>query len=152
MQRTGCRKEITMQEKAKKQFSLSLLIRIFLALLVVISIGICARSIMQYNELNREAEALENALKELSETRAELVEDLGSADELKRVLSDYQLYQELIDEASPTSEALEEYRAQMDYIRDILNSSKNREYIEKVAKEKLNLYFADEKLIYNDIN
>ena len=84
-----------MQEKAKKQFSLSLLIRIFLALLVVISIGICARSIMQYNELNREAEALENALKELSETRAELVEDLGSADELKRVLSDYQLYQEL---------------------------------------------------------
>ena len=117
-----------MQEKAKKQFSLSLLIRIFLALLVVISIGICARSIMQYNELNREAEALENALKELSETRAELVEDLGSADELKRVLSDYQLYQELIDEASPTSEALEEYRAQMDYIRDILNSSKNREY------------------------
>lgn len=141
-----------MQEKAKKQFSLSLLIRIFLALLVVISIGICARSIMQYNELNREAEALENALKELSETRAELVEDLGSADELKRVLSDYQLYQELIDEASPTSEALEEYRAQMDYIRDILNSSKNREYIEKVAKEKLNLYFADEKLIYNDIN
>ena len=78
-----------MQEKAKKQFSLSLLMRIFLGLLVIISVGICARSIMQYNQLNREAEELEAALAELSEVRAELIEDLGSADELKRVLADY---------------------------------------------------------------
>ena len=59
-----------MQQKAKKQFSLGLLMRIFLGLLVVISIGICARSIMQYNELNREAKALEHALDELGETYA----------------------------------------------------------------------------------
>ncbi len=141
-----------MQEKAKKQFSLSLLMRIFLALLVVISIGICARSIMQYNELNREAEQLEEALADLKEIRAELIEDLGSADELKHILADYQAYNELINADTTTSDALKEYQAQLDYIRELLNSSKNKDYIVKIAKDELNLYFADEEIIYNDIN
>ena len=141
-----------MQTNEKKQFSLSLLIRIFLGLLVVISIAVCARSIMQYNELNREAEQLEASLKELRETRAELIKDLGSADELERVLADYQAYNELINAGNSTSEALEEYRAQLDQIRAFLNASKNKEYIVKIAKDELNLYFADEEIIYNDIN
>ena len=143
-----------MQEKAnaKKQFSLSLLMRIFLGLLVVISIGICARSIMQYNELNREAEQLEAALGELKDIRAELIQDLGSADELKRILADYQAYNELIDAGTATSDALLEYQTQLEYIRELLNSSKNKDYIVKIAKDELNLYFADEEIIYNDIN
>ena len=141
-----------MQSNTKKQFSLSLLMRIFLGLLVVISIGICARSIMQYNELNREAEQLEAALEDLYEIRAELIEDLGSAEELKRILADYEAYNELIDAGTATSENLEEYQAQLDYIREILNSSKNKDYIVKIAKNELNLYFADEEIIYNDIN
>ena len=141
-----------MQSKGKKQFSLSLLMRIFLGLLVVISIGICARSIMQYNELNREAEQLEAALNELYEIRAELIEDLGSADELKRILADYQAYNELINTETATSEALAEYQAQLDQIRELLNSSKNKEYITKIARDQLGLYFADEEIIYNDIN
>ncbi len=141
-----------MQSKGKKQFSLSLLMRIFLGLLVVISIGICARSIMQYNELNREAEQLEAALNELYEIRAELIEDLGSADELKRILADYQAYNELINAETATSEALAEYQAQLDQIRELLNSSKNKEYITKIARDQLGLYFADEEIIYNDIN
>lgn len=141
-----------MQQKAKKQFSLSLLMRIFLGLLVVISIGICARSIMQYNELNREAEALENALDELGETRAKLIADLGSADRLKYVLADYQAYKELIEADTALAEDLAEYQAQLDRIREILNSSKNKDYIVKIAKDELNLYFADEEIIYNDIN
>lgn len=141
-----------MQTNEKKQFSLSLLIRIFLGLLVVISIAVCARSIMQYNELNREAEQLEASLKELRETRAELIKDLGSAEELERVLADYQAYNELINAGNSTSEALEEYRAQLDQIRAFLNASKNKEYIVKIAKDELNLYFADEEIIYNDIN
>ena len=143
-----------MQEKtnSKKQFSLSLLMRIFLGLLVVISIGICARSIMQYNELNREAERLEEALLELKELRAELILDIGSADELNRILADYQAYNELINAGTATSDALAEYRAQMDYIRELLNTSKNKDYIVKIAKDELNLYFADEEIIYNDIN
>ena len=141
-----------MQSKGKKQFSLSLLMLIFLGLLVVISIGICARSIMQYNELNREAEQLEAALNELYEIRAELIEDLGSADELKRILADYQAYNELINTETATSEALAEYQAQLDQIRELLNSSKNKEYITKIARDQLGLYFADEEIIYNDIN
>ena len=140
-----------MQENLKKQFSLSLFMRIFIGLLVVISIGICARSIMQYNELNREAEQLEDALTQLNETRAELIKDLGSADELKRILDDYQAYNELIEAGTATSEALEEYQEQLAYIRELLNSSKNKDYIVKIAKDELNLYFADEEIIYNDI-
>jgi cell division protein FtsB len=126
--------------------------RIFLGLLVVISIGICARSIMQYNELNKEAEQLETALEELHEIRAELIENLGSADELKRILADYQIYKDLIDADTATLEDLREYQAQLDYIRELLNTSKNKDYIVKIAKDKLNLYFADEEIIYNDIN
>ncbi len=141
-----------MQKKGKKQFSLSLLMRIFLGLLVVISIGICARSIMQYNELNREAEELEEALKELKEIRAELIQDLGSAEELQRILADYQAYNELIDSGTATSDALVEYQAYLDQIRELLKTSKNRNYIVKIAKDELNLYFADEEIIYNDIN
>lgn len=141
-----------MPSKEKKQFSLSLLMRIFLGLLVVISIGICARSIMQYNELNREAEQLEAALDDLQEIRAELIKDLGSADELNRILENYHAYNELIDAGTATSEALQEYQAQLDYIRELLNSSKNKDYIVKIAKNELNLYFADEEIIYNDIN
>ena len=126
--------------------------RIFLGLLVVISIGICARSIMQYNELNREAEALERALDELGETRARIIEDLGSADRLKYVLADYQVYKELTESDATLAADLAEYQAQLDRIRDILNSSKNKEYIVKIARDELNLYFADEEIIYNDIN
>ena len=126
--------------------------RIFLGLLVVISIGICARSIMQYNELNREAEALERALDELGETRARIIEDLGSADRLKYVLADYQVYKELTESDAALAADLVEYQAQLDRIRDILNSSKNKEYIVKIARDELNLYFADEEIIYNDIN
>ena len=141
-----------MQSKGKKQFSLSLLMRIFLGLLVVISIGICARSIMQYNELNREAKQLEAALDQLQEIRAELIKDLGSADELNRILENYNAYNELIDAGTATSETLEEYQAQLNHIRELLNSSKHKDYIVKIAKDELNLYFADEEIIYNDIN
>lgn len=141
-----------MQDTAKKQFSLSLLVRIFLGLLVVISIGVFARSIMQYNELNREALALEDALDDLGKTRARLIEDLGSADELNRILNDYQAYKELIEADTATSDALAEYQAQLENIRELLNSSKNKDYIVRIAKDELNLYFADEEIIYNDID
>lgn len=141
-----------MQDTAKKQFSLSLLVRIFLGILVVISIGVFARSIMQYNELNREALALEDALDDLGKTRARLIEDLGSADELNRILNDYQAYKELIEADTATSDALAEYQTQLENIRELLNSSKNKDYIVRIAKDELNLYFADEEIIYNDID
>lgn len=142
-----------MQNQAvKKQFSLSLLIRIFLGLLVVISIGIFARSIMQYNALNREAEKLEQALNDLEEMRAELITDLGSAEELNRILDDYSAYKELTESQTATAAEIQEYQAQLDYILELLHSSKNKDYIVKTAKDRLNLYFADEEIFYNDIN
>lgn len=142
-----------MQNQAtKKQFSLSLLVRIFLGLLVIISVGIFARSIMQYNELNREAEELEQALDELEEIRSELIKDIGSAEELNRILEDYRTYNELIDAGTATEADLVEYQAQLEHIRELLNASQNRDYIVKTAKDRLNLYFADEEIFYNDID
>ena len=70
----------------KKQFSLSLIMRIFLGALVVVSIGVFANSVMYYNELNREAKMLTTAIEEMVEARAELVELLGSAEEVDALL------------------------------------------------------------------
>lgn len=141
-----------MESQKKKQFSLSLLMRIFLGLMVLISVGICANSLMYYNQLNKEAIALEEALSELREVRDELIEDLGSAEELNRILEDYDACQELISSGTPTADVMDAYQTQMDYIRELLNSSKNRNYIIKIAKDELGLYFADEEIFYNDIN
>ena len=135
----------------KKQFSLSLFMRIFLGLIVLISFGVCANSIMYYNQLNREAAELEVALKELYEVRAELIEDLDSAEALQQILKDYEACQELISEGKISSEVFDAYQEQMLRIRELLNSSKNKDYIVKIAKEELGLYFADEELFYNDI-
>lgn len=136
----------------KRQFSLSLLMRIFLGILVVISIGVFANSVMYYNELNREAIALTSALEELTQTRAELIELLGSAEELESLLSDYEECQEILNSGSAEGEALYEYRERLAQIEEMLHSSKNKEYIAKIAKEKLGLYFPDEEIFYNDID
>ncbi len=136
----------------KKQFSLSLLMRVFLVLIVLISLGVCANSIMRYNQLNQEAAELEQALLELREARDELIADLGSAEELQQLLQDYEACQELISTGTPTADVLEAYQEQMERIRTLLNNSKNKSYIVKIAKEELGLYFADEEIFYNDIN
>jgi len=141
-----------MEQGKKKQFSLSLLVKIFLGLLVVISIGVFANSMMNYNQLVREAEELSEALDGLYRTRAELVEMLGSAEELNDLLSDYTKYSDLLESGRAEGELLDEYRAKMEKIRELLNSSKNKDYIARIAKDELNLYYADEKIFYNDIN
>lgn len=141
-----------MEQGKKKQFSLSLLVKIFLGLLVVISVGVFANSMMYYNQLEREANALSEALDGLYRTRAELVEMLGPAEDISDLLSDYTKYQELLESGSATGELLDEYQEKMKEIRELLNSSKNKEYIARIAKDELNLYFADEKIFYKDIN
>ena len=107
---------------------------------------------MYYNQLDREADALNDALEVLYRTRAELVGMLGSAEELNDLLSDYTKYRELLESGSAEGELLDEYRAHMEEIRELLNSSKNKDYIARIAKDELDLYFADEKIFYNDIN
>lgn len=62
----------------KKQFSLTLLIRILLATLVVVSIGVFAYSVMQYNALMEEQAVLEAQLVEYQEMKEELQEMLSS--------------------------------------------------------------------------
>ena len=141
-----------MEQGKKKQFSLSLLVKLFLGILVVISIGVFANSIMYYNQLEREATALSDALGSLYRTRAELTEMLGSAEELNDLLADYTKCKELLESGRAEGELLDEYRAKMETIRELLNSSKNKEYIARIAKDELDLYFADEKIFYNDIN
>ncbi len=139
-------------EQKKKQFSLSLMMRIFLGALVLISIGIFANSVMYYNQLNKEAEELQAALAALHETRDELNELLGSAEEVNRLLDDRDAYEELINSGNEAGEFLLEYKDRLAEINRLLNSSKNRDYIVKIAREELGLYFADEEIFYNDMN
>lgn len=82
--------------------------RVLLGMLVVVSIGVFANSVMRYNALLEEQKALEAELAEYRRVREEL--------------------QELLD-------------SDMDY-----------EYIVKIAKEKLGLYFPDEEMYPNDRN
>ena len=59
-------------ENKKKQFSLSLLVQIFLAIIVVVSIAVFVNSVMRYNELRKQQEELEQTRIELSEEKEEL--------------------------------------------------------------------------------
>jgi cell division protein FtsB len=65
-------------ENKKKQFTLSLLMRILLGILIVVSIGIFANSAMRYNELVKEQKALEAEIEEYREMREELADLINS--------------------------------------------------------------------------
>lgn len=136
----------------RKQFSLSLLIRILLAVMVVVSIGIFANSLMRFNELQREEKKLEEALHNLLETREELNELMGSAESVKALLSDYERYQKAMESDSDLKDALIDWEARKAALQELINESDNKEYIVRIAKERLGLYFPDEEIIYNDGN
>ena len=65
-------------ENKKKQFSLSLLVRIFLAVIVVVSIAVFVNSVMRYNELRTQQEELEQTKIRLVEEKEEL-QDLADS-------------------------------------------------------------------------
>ena len=65
-------------ENKKKQFSLSLLVRIFLAVIVVVSIAVFVNSVMRYNELRAQQEELEQTKIQLVEEKEEL-QDLSDS-------------------------------------------------------------------------
>jgi len=75
---------------------------------------------------------------------------LGSAEELNDLLSDYRKCQEVLDSGTAEGEILDEYKRRMNEVKELLNTSKNKDYKAKIAKDELNLYFADEKIFYND--
>ena len=63
-----------MAKTRKTQFSLSLMVRIFLAGLVVVSIVVFISSAMRYNELLKQKEELEATKNQLTDEKEELKE------------------------------------------------------------------------------
>ena len=92
----------------------SVLLRLILVLLVVVSLGMFVTGVMRYTELEREAEILEKQKDALSAEVEELQYMLGCA--------------------NSTDEQI------------------RREYVIKMAREKLGLYLPDEIIYYNDTN
>lgn len=69
-----------MAKTRKKQFSLSLMVRIFLALLVVVSAVVFVGSAMRYNELQAKKEELEATRDQLTGEKEEM-QELVNADQ-----------------------------------------------------------------------
>ncbi len=65
-------------KKQKRTFSLSLLVRVFLAVIVVVSLVVFVNSVMKYNQLLEKQQ-------ELEETRNELVEEKEELEELMQM-------------------------------------------------------------------
>ncbi len=140
-------------QKEKKQFSLTLLMRVLLAVLVVVSVGVFANSVMRYNQLKEEERELEALLHALDEEVERLQELMGAGEDIEELLELYRAYreQEEIDdpELAASLEELEAMRAELDAM---LQDSKNRAYIEQIARERCKLFYPDEEIIYNDRN
>ena len=116
----------------KKQFSLSILVSIFVGVLVVVSIGVFLWSVMYVNERNRETQELRTALAELKETRDELTVMLGSAEAVNDLLSLYAESKDVLENSNVVDvDLLREYEDQLARIREMLNSNKYRRYIER---------------------
>ncbi len=141
-----------MQKTGKKQFSMGLLLRIFLVLIVTVSVVVFLNGAMKYNQSKKEAEALEEILVGLNENIEELEEILGSSEDVQALLKDYRAYEEMIQNGGETGATLEEINAQYAKLQALINSSENKEYIVRVAKDRLGLYFPDEEIYYNDGN
>ena len=127
--------------------------RILLAILVVVSVGVFANSVMRYNQLKDEEQQLSALLEELNFEIERLTELLDSAEEVEELLKNYSEYREMIEETDPELAAtVEEIRAKKAEIDEMLASSDNREYIEQIARDQCNLFYPDEEIIYNDRN
>ena len=59
-------------------------------------------------------------------------------------------YNALLEEQRELEEQLEAYDELGAELRELLNSDMDRDYIIQTAKDRLNLFFPDEEIIYND--
>ena len=140
-------------QKEKRQFSLTLLMRILLALLIVVSIGVFANSVMRYNQLKDEERRLSAMLDDLNLEIERFHDHLDSAEQVEELLDNYSEYQEMLKQTDPELAAtVEEIQAKKAEIDAMLANSKNREYIEEIARKQCNLFYPDEEIIYNDRN
>ena len=139
--------------KSKKQFSLSMLMRIFIAIIIVVSLIVFATSIMKYNKLVEEEKQLEAIVTDLRLLKEKLIISAGSAERLSYILSNYEEYQRIMN-SEPESELasqLAELEIKKRELQDLLNNAKNKEYIVEIAREQLGLYFPDEEIYYSNI-
>ncbi len=120
---------------------------------MVVSIGVFANSVMRVNQLKEEERELTEMLRSLNEKIEELNELLDSGDEIRELLTQYSEYREMLRETDPALAAtIEEIQAKKAAIDALLASSKNREYIERIARDECSLFYPDEEIIYNDRN
>ena len=140
-----------MQENTKKQFSLSMLVRIFLAVIVVVSIIVFANSVMRYNQLREEEAELQALVDELTLMKEELTILVGSSEELSRILSDYAEYKRLLESGSALGIHLAELEIKKAELVEFFNKAENKEYIIQQVKS-LGLYFPDEEIFFTNSN
>lgn len=126
--------------------------RVFLAVIVVVSLVVFANSVMKYNKLQEEEAKLEKIVTELRVLREELILTAGSAERLSEILSDYEEYKRLLNSDTELGVQLAELELKRAELDELLSSSENKEYIVKNAKEKLGLYFPDEEIFYSSTN
>lgn len=61
-------------------------------------------------------------------------------------------YNALLEEQRELEHKLASYEEMKEELQELLNSDYDYEYIVKIAKEQLGLYFPDEEIFYNDRN
>lgn len=111
-----------------------------------------ANSVMKYNAMVEEQKELEELLNELNEDIEELEDLLGSGEEVQKLLNDYESYQEIINSNNEIGYTLEEIEEKRERLKQMIESSDNKDYIVRIAKDRLGLYFPDEEIFYNDKN
>ena len=126
--------------------------RVFLAVIVVVSLVVFANSIMRYNKLLEEEKQLEEIVNDLKVIKEELIITAGSAEKLSNILSDYDEYKEMMSSDSELSAQLGELEMKRAELEQLLNQSENKEYIVRIAREKLGLYFPNEEIFYSGTN
>ena len=141
-----------MEQKKQKQFSLSILMRVFLAVIVVVSLVVFANSVMRYNQLMEEEEKLAEIVNDLKVIKEELLITAESAEQLSAILSDYDEYKKMLNSGTELGAQLGELEMKRAELEALINKSENKEYIVRIAKEKLGLYFPNEEIFYSGTN
>ena len=126
--------------------------RIFLAVIVVVSLIVFANSVMKYNKLREEEAKLEAIVTDLRVLKEELILTAGSAERLSEILSDYEEYKRLLNSDTELGVQLAELELKRAELDELLQNAENKDYIVKNAKEKLGLYFPDEEIFYSNTN
>lgn len=126
--------------------------RVFLAVIVVVSLVVFANSVMRYNKLMEEEEKLEAIVNDLRVLKEELVITAGSAERLSEILSDYDEYKKMLNTETELGSQLAQLDMKRAELQEMLDDPEISDYIKKIAKEKLGLYFPNEEIFYSNTN